>query len=80
MRRDPGNQPEAPSRSPAAPRRRLARRRCAVVLGITAAAALLAGCSKTSPAPSTTADGSAASANCPGEQQPLVPELVQRIE
>src|SRR5262245_20095518 len=62
MRGDPGNQPEAPSRSRAAPPRRLVRR-CAVVLGCAAAAALLVGCSKARPATSATADASAASAS-----------------
>ena len=62
MRHDPGNQPETPSRSRAAPPRRLSRRRCAVVLGCAAAAALLVGCRKETPATSATADASAASA------------------
>src|SRR5262245_2482926 len=62
MRHDPGNQPETPSRSRAAPPRRLSRRRCAVVLGCAAAAALLVGCRKETPATAATADASAASA------------------
>src|SRR5215813_3742795 len=62
MRRDPDNQREALSRAGAAPHRRLARRRCAAVLGFAAAAALLAGCSPAAPVSSATADASAASA------------------
>src|SRR5262249_54420560 len=52
-----------------------ARRRCSVVLGITAAAALLAGCSRTSPAPSITADGAAASAG--GKRDAALTEAIR---
>jgi len=53
MRRYPGNQREAANRLLAAPQQRLAPWQCVVVLGCTAAAALLAGCSKRGPASGT---------------------------
>src|SRR5262245_54508230 len=56
MRCDADKQQEAPSRS------RAARRRCAAVLGLVAAAAVLAGCGKASPAPSATTVATAANA------------------
>src|SRR5262245_13856103 len=52
MRRDPGNQREAPNRFGVAPHQRLAPWRCVVVLGCAAVAALLAGCSNAGPASS----------------------------
>src|SRR5262249_2975796 len=55
MKRHPCNQREVLGRAGAAPRQCLAGRRCAVVLGFAAAAALLAGCSKTTPASSASA-------------------------
>src|SRR5262249_44746395 len=53
MRRYPGNQREAANRLLAAPQQRLAPWQCVVVLGCTAAAALLAGGSKRGPASGT---------------------------